>query len=225
MKTVLPWLLWLWIAVAILGAYLLAPPLRGYEAHGESSRLLFFHVPMAWAAFVGFLAAGVWSALYLGTGRPRYDRAAHAAVEIGLVFCLLAALTGALWAWIHWPSFWSWDPRQVSITVALVFYAAYLALRSRMDDAELRARVSAAYAVLGLVVAPFLFFLAPRMALFSLHPQPLINKEIFTGQGMRMDPAALAVLAAAALGFLGLFFWLHDLTTRLSALEERAPSA
>jgi len=220
-KTVLPWLLWLWIASTIVCAYLLAPPMKGFAAHGESSRLLFFHVPMAWTAFVAFLAAGIWSALYLKTRRPRHDRAANAAVQIGLVFCLLATVTGAIWARVQWGAFWNWDPRQLSITVALVYYAAYLALRSQVEDAEVRARVSGAYAVLGLVVAPFLFFFAPRVAAFSLHPQPVINKEVLTGQqGPGMDPTALAILVAGALGFMVLFFWLHNLTTRLAALED-----
>lgn len=222
---VLPWLLWLWMAVVLVAAFLVPPPLAGFEAHGESSRLLFFHVPLAWTAFVAFLAAGVWSALYLKTHRPRHDRAASAAVGVGLVFCLLATLTGSILADLHWLSFWSWDPRQISITVALAFYVAYLALRRRIDDAEVRARVSAVYAVLGLVVAPFLFFGAPRMAIFSLHPQPVISVGILTGRAEPdVGPAALAVLAAAALGFIALAFWLHDLSTRLAALEERKAS-
>ncbi len=223
---VLPGLLWLWITLVVFAAYLVPPPLAGFEAHGESGRLVFFHVPMAWTSFVAFLAAGIWSALYLRTHRPRYDRAAHAAVVIGLLFCLLATLTGALWADLHWPSFWSWDPRQLSITVALAYYGAYLALRRYLGDPEVRARVSGAYALLGLVAAPFLFFGAPRVAVFSLHPQPVINTGTLTAhQAPAMAPAGIAVLAAGALGFIALAFWLHDLTTRLAALEERKASA
>lgn len=217
MKTLLPWLLWLWIGLAIAAGFVLAPPLAGFVGGGESSRILFFHVPMAWTSFVAFLAAGVWSALYLWRRDRRHDLAAAAAVEIGLVFCVLATASGAIWARVEWGAFWNWDPRQLTITVALVYYAAYLALRSQVDDAEVRARLAGAYAVLGLFVAPFLFFVAPRLATFSLHPEPVINPE---GE-VRMDPSVLALLLAGSLGFMVLFFWLQSLATRLAVLDER----
>lgn len=222
MKTLLLWLLWLWLALVIVLAYVGAPPMQGFVGGGESSRILFFHVPMAWTAFVAFIAAGVWSALYLKGRRPRHDLAASAAVEIGLVFCLLATLTGAIWARVEWGAFWNWDPRQLSITVLLVYYAAYLALRSQVADAEVRGRVSGAYAVLGLFVAPFLFFVAPRMVPISLHPQPVINEEVLKGEeAVGMDPSILILLLAGSLAFTVLFFWIHNLATRLAVLEDR----
>ena len=217
MRTLLLWLLWALLAVSVVGAYLFAPPMEGFAGGGESSRMLFFHVPMAWTAFVAFLAAGVWSALYLKSRRTRHDLAAASAVEIGLIFCVLATVSGAIWAKVEWGAFWNWDPRQLSITVALIYYAAYLALRSQVADQEVRGRVSAAYAVLGLVVSPFLFFVAPRIAGFSLHPQPVVNPE---GE-LRMDRDVLAILICGSVGFTALFFWIHDLVTRLSRVEQR----
>lgn len=214
MKKIAPWLLWLWISLVIVGAYYYAPLAEGFK--GQSSRILFFHVPMAWAAFVAFFAAGIWSLVYLLKGRqPRHDRAAQSAVELGLVFCILATVTGAMWSKTEWGAFWNWDPRQTSIIFALLFYAAYLALRSAVPDLETRRRLSAAFLALGLVVSPFLFFVAPRLG-FSLHPQPVINPE---GQ-LKMDSPIFTVLMASMLGFTVLFFWLHDLHRRLLALGE-----
>lgn len=217
MRTLLLWLVWLLIGASMVGAYVFAPPMEGFVGNGESSRILFFHVPMAWTAFIAFLAAGVWSGVFLWSRRREHDHAAEAAVEIGLVFCVLATVSGAIWAKVEWGAFWNWDPRQLSITVALVYYAAYLALRSQVTDEEVRGRVAGAYAVLGLVVAPFLFFVAPRMAAFSLHPQPVVNPE---GE-LRMDAAVLGILIGGSVGFTALFFWLHNLTTRLARLKDR----
>jgi hypothetical protein len=91
-----------------------------------------------------------------------------------------------------WGAFWNWDPRQTSIVVVLVFYAAYLVLRGAIADPR-RARLAAAYAVLGLVVAPFLFFVLPRLA-FTLHPEPVSTP----GEGR--DGIADAAGAAGELG-------------------------
>ncbi|MEO8502898.1 MAG: cytochrome c biogenesis protein CcsA [Acidobacteriota bacterium] len=215
MKAVLPWLLWVWISITILAAFFYAPLAAGFI--GESSRILFFHVPMAWTSFVAFLAAGVWSARYLWGGRePRHDRSARVAVELGLLFAVLATATGAIWARIMWGAYWNWDPRQISICMALLFYGAYLALRESVDDEDTRARLAAAYAVLGLVVAPFLYFVVPRIT-FSLHPDSVVNAR---GK-VDMESHMLQVLLLGSLGFNVFFFWLHNLQVRISALTER----
>jgi heme exporter protein C len=209
----LRWLLWLWIAASIAAAFLWAP--RAKDFMGESSRILFFHVPMAWAAFIAFVAAGVWSALYLWRRRSDDDRAATAAVELGLVFCVLATVSGAIWARIEWNSWWNWDPRQTSISVVLVFYAAYLVLRGAIEDDDARGRLAGAYGVLGLVVAPFFIFVLPRIVPFTLHPEPLVNQDL----EVKMDPRIGYVLAASSVGFNVFFFWLHRVRWRILRLQ------
>jgi heme exporter protein C len=214
MRKLLAWLLWLWLSAVIVGAFLYAPLAKGFI--GQSSRILFFHVPMAWVSFVAFIAAGVWSLLFLRNRDPKHDRAAAVAVELGLLFGVLATVTGALWARVMWGAYWNWDPRQTSIVVALLFYGAYLALRSSLEDRDQRARLSAAYAVLGLVVAPFLFFIMPRI-MFSLHPQSVINAQ---GK-VEMESRMVQVLLGGSAGCTALFFWIHNLRCRVQALIER----
>ena len=216
MRKIAPWLLCIWIMVVIWAAFFYAPLSEGFV--GQSSRILFFHVPMAWVSFVAFLAAGAWSIRFLAGGRRvAHDHAASAAVELGLLFCVLATVTGALWARVMWGAFWNWDPRQTSIVLAMIFYAAYLALRSAVEEPETRRRLAAAYAVLGLVVAPFLFFVLPRLT-FSLHPDTVVNLR---GR-IEMESRMRQVLAASSLAFTVLFFWIHRIQVRLKARAERA---
>jgi heme exporter protein C len=211
----LAWLLWLWIALVIAGAFYYAPLAQGFL--GQSSRILFFHVPMAWVSFVAFVHAGVSSVRFLAGNRdPQHDRSGAAAVELGLLFGVLATATGAIWARVMWGAYWNWDPRQTSILIALLFYAAYLALRGAVADASTRARLSAAYGALGLVVAPFLFFVLPRLG-FTLHPEPVVN----TAGKLEVESRMLQVLVASAVGFSVLYFWMHSLRRRALALEEQ----
>lgn len=209
-------LLWLWLAATIVAAFHWAPLATGFK--GESSRILFFHVPMAWVSFVAFMTAGVQSVRFLAGARSlddrRLDRSAEAAVELGLLFAFLATVTGAIWARIMWGSWWNWDPRESAIVVALLFYAAYLALRLAIADDDARARLAAAYAALGLVVSPFLYFVLPRLG-FSLHPEPVIN----TQGKLEVESRMMTVLVASSLGFTWLFYWMHSLRSRFAALE------
>ena len=55
------WALWAWIALVIVGAFFYAPLAKDFI--GQSSRILFFHVPMAWSSFVAFITAGVGAPL------------------------------------------------------------------------------------------------------------------------------------------------------------------
>jgi heme exporter protein C len=199
----------------IVAAFHWAPLAEGFK--GQSSRILFFHVPMAWVSFVAFMAAGIWSVRFLaGRREARHDHAAAVAIELGLVFAVLATVTGAIWARIMWGAWWNWDPRQTSIVVALLFYAAYLALRAAVADAESRGRLSAAYATLGLVVSPFFYFVLPRLG-FTLHPDAVVN----TRGDVDVEPRMLAVLIASSVGFTVLFFWMHALRARLARAEQR----
>jgi heme exporter protein C len=216
-------LLWIWISAVIVAAFHWAPLAEGFK--GESSRILFFHVPMAWVSFVAFMTAGVQSVRYLarrsGAGaehaerETRLDRSAAAAVELGIVFAALATITGSIWARIMWGSYWNWDPRESAIVVALLFYAAYLALRQAVVDDDARARLSAVYAALGLAVSPFLYFVLPRLG-FTLHPEPVIN----TQGKMEVEARMLTVLLASSAGFTALFYWMHALRCRVAALAE-----
>lgn len=216
MKNLLAWLLWLWISLVIWAAFFYAPGAAQNFQVPTSYRILFFHVPMAWASFAGFIGSAVWSILYLRKRNPRHDLAAAAAIQLGLLFGTLATVTGAIWARIEWGMYWNWDPRQTSLLISLLFYGAYLALRGAVDDPEKRARLSAAYAILGLVVTPFLYWIVPRIT-FSLHPEPVVNAE---GKS-QMSSDISRVLLASGVGFTALFFWLHNLQTRILALAER----
>jgi heme exporter protein C len=216
MKKLLRWSLWLWIFVVIWAAFFYAPLPAGFTGldgtSPQSGRIVFFHVPMAVTSFFAFLAAAFWGTRFLWKRNPRDDHASAAAVEVGIVFCVLATVTGAVWAQVQWGAFWNWDPRQISIALAMLYYGAYLNLRSAVEDPEKRARLSAAYASLGFVVAPFLYFIMPRMASFSLHPTPA---------GTRMDPSISLVVVASILGFTALFFWIHSLRRRTLELFDR----
>ncbi len=221
MRKIFPWLLWTWISLVILAAFYYAPRTAEGFRVPEAYRILFFHVPMAWASFLGFIAAAVWSLLYLMKGRQaRHDRAAAAAIELGLLYGVLATTTGSIWARIEWGAWWNWDPRQTSLLISLLFYGAYLALRGAVEEPDLRGRLAAAYALLGLVVTPFLYWIVPRVT-FSLHPEPVVNAE---GK-VAMDPRIQHVLYASGLGFAALFFWIHNLQCRLQALAERKSAA
>jgi heme exporter protein C len=210
----LPWALCLWMVVVIVAAFYYAPAAKGFK--GESSRIVFFHVPQAWVAVLAFCVNLVASLKYL-RGRDLLDDArAAAAARLGLVFSVLATVTGSLFARVMWGSFWNWDPREVSIVILLLIYAAYFALREMVVDEERRGALSAAYAVLAFVTMPFLVFVVPRIY-WSLHPDTIIGAS---GQlKFEMESRMRQVFIGSLVGFTGLFVWLYSLDVRLARVR------
>jgi heme exporter protein C len=210
-------LLFVWIAVARSVALLKAPLVPVLE---ETTRVLYFHIPAAWLTVVALGWSMVSSILYLAKRDLRADDHAAAAAELGLLFCIGATVSGALWAKAMWGAYWNWDPRETSIFFLLLLYTAYLALRGSIEDEEKRARLSAVYSVAAFVAVPFLIFVVPRMY-ETLHPDPIINPR---GK-VDMDPMIRWSFLAMLVGFTGLYVWMQSLRVRVSRLERAAQAA
>ena len=203
-----------YMAAVVAAAFLWPEPAEGFL--GESSRIVFFHVPCAWTSTLAFLVAAAYSVAYLRSRNPWHDEIAAAAVRLGLLFGVLTLVTGSLFAKIMWGSWWNWDPRESSYLLLVFLYGAYLFLRASIDDPERRARIAAAYALFAAILMPFLVFVAPRVTA-SLHPQTVINPQ---GK-ILMDGPTKAVFFGALFGFSGLFLWLLSLEARLERLARR----
>jgi heme exporter protein C len=182
--------------------FLLVPQ---YVGLGDAGRIIIMHVPTAWTTSVAFVVSAVFSALYLWRRRPADDAHAVAAAEVGFVFCILATVTGAIFAQIVWGVFWNWDPRETSILVLLLIYAAYFALRSAIDDVARRRRLSAVYNLFAAVTMPFLLFVAPRIADNTLHPNcAFIQGSKCDGITLQSGGATIGLLGDNRLELLGL---------------------
>jgi heme exporter protein C len=157
----------LWIAGIVIAMFLIVPR---YEGLGNAGRIVIMHVPTAWVGAIAFTVSAVYSALYLWRGNTRHDDRAVAAAENGLLFTILATVTGAIFSQVVWGVYWNWDPRQTSIFVLLLIYAALFALRAAIDEPQRRRQLGAVYALFAFATMPFLFFVAPRLAESTLHP-------------------------------------------------------
>ena len=56
------YLIYIWLAVVITAAYLYAPLAKGLD---EFTRVLYFHVPLAWITVIAFFLNALYSIIYL----------------------------------------------------------------------------------------------------------------------------------------------------------------
>ena len=207
-------LLFAWIAAWMVLGFMWAPVV---PVLGDTTRVLYFHIPAAWVTVVALGWSMLQSVLYLARRRIEHDDQAAAAAELGILFCIVATVSGSMWAKAMWGSYWNWDPRETSIFFLLLIYAAYLALRAAIDSEERRARLAAVYSCVAFVAVPFLIFVVPRIYA-TLHPSPIIPDPREKGS---MDPRIRTVFLAMLVGFTALFFWLLSLRARFARVERR----
>ncbi len=148
---------------------------------GPSQRIFYLHVPIALTAYACFGWAA-WKALrLLWTGDQRHDLESYTAVHMGTIFGSLTLVTGSIWAKTSWGVWWSWGEQQLVLFLVLfLFYAAYFMLRFSLADGPARGRISAVYALFGVVLIP-ISFLAIRLAENFIHP------VVFTRDGPQMS--------------------------------------
>jgi heme exporter protein C len=183
---------------------------------GESSRLLYIHVPLAACAVIAFLVSGYKAVRYLMTRNNIFSISSHTAARLGFLFVILTTITGAVWAKIAWGTWWNWDPRESSILFLLLVYAAYFALHSSLGERSDSRRLSASYLIFAAVVMPFFVFIMPRLNP-SLHPDTIINSErtIHLTTGMRLS------LLLSTVAFMALFYVLYSLEIRITRQSGR----
>jgi heme exporter protein C len=185
---------------------------------GAVQKVFYFHVATAWVGMLGFLVAAVAGIIYLRRGDLHWDIVGFAAIEISLVFFLVAIIMGSIWARPTWNTWWTWDPRLTTAVIVELIYASYLLLRQGVDDPERRARFGAIYAIFGSISVP-LTFISIRL-LRTIHPVVIGNAEAAAQGGFNMDAPMKTVfffsLAAFSIFFIDLLW--HRI--RLGSLKE-----
>ncbi len=182
----------------------------------ENAKIIFFHVPTAWLAVVAFLMSTIYSIKYLRYKKLEDDVKAYAANQLGIIFTILATITGAIWARFAWGAFWSWDPRQTSIFALLLIYGAWFALRSSIESEEKKATLSAVYSIIAFLTVPFFVFIMPRIML-GLHPgaEEIKNGKIVASSSpvidFKMNANMQLIFFLSLIGFTILFFWMWRL--------------
>jgi heme exporter protein C len=176
------------VALTQIYALFFIPPVKWFGPKGEElgivQKIFYVHVPSSWVGFLGIIISAIFGALYLYRRENRYDKLSHSFMEVSVVFITVGLLTGSLWAKPAWGTFWTWDPRLVSMAILWMLALGYLFFRSLVEEEELRAKFSAILSIITAINIPMVFL---SIRLFkTLHPAVL--KGLSTSETYGMDP-------------------------------------
>jgi len=202
------------IAAVVDGLWVMGPTAE----QGDYSRLLVVHPPVATYAYVAFGITALASVLYLlpRTRRREWDLLAGASAEVGVVFCGLTLITGAIWGRPVWGVWWTWDARLTATALLAALFLGYLALRRIPAEETVRCRRSAIAALIAILDVPIDHFATSWWQ--TLHQGSSVDplqpdKHIDTSHNI----ALLLGFVAASLAFA----WLLVHRYRVEQLEAR----
>ncbi len=197
-------------ALLVAGAILMAATLYltflyvPTEANlGVSQRIFYFHVPIAILSLASVVVVAVASAVHLFRKGKRSDAVAYASAEVGLVFCTIGIITGAIWAKPVWGVWWTWDPKLTLTLILWFMYVSYLMLRAYGPRGSQGARYGAVLAVFGAIDAPLIYSAAELWR--STHPSLVIGPA---AESDALDPRMLVAVLVSLLAFTILFVYL-----------------
>ncbi|MFK7986781.1 MAG: cytochrome c biogenesis protein [Sandaracinaceae bacterium] len=140
---------------------------------GIVQKIFYFHVPSAYAMYLGFAMCAIGSIVYLVKRTEGWDAVAVAGAEVGLLFCIAMLITGPLWARKAWGVWWTWDPRLTSTLLAGMIFTAYVVLRS-FGGGEAERRFAAALGIVGALDIPVIHYAVQRWR--GTHPTVITNR-------------------------------------------------
>jgi heme exporter protein C len=208
----LPWTCLVSMLVSLYAIFLYAPTER---TMGDVQRIFYFHISAWWIAGVALLVVFLASVAYLWKRERRFDAAALASTEIGVLFMTIGITTGPIWAKPIWGIYWTWDPRLTSALVCWLMYVAILMLRRYIPEESKRSNLAAVAGIIAFVNVPFVFM---TIRLFrTQHPQPVIGGGDESGLAPAMTHAFLITLVA----FTFLYLWLMQQRLEVEATEQQ----
>lgn len=209
-------------AAMALAAYMTFIWVPNEAEQGVVQRIFYFHVPLAWVAFLAFFVVFVGSVLYLRTRANEWDALAASSAEIGVLFTTLVLITGSLWAKPIWGTWWTWDPRLTSVAVLWLIYVAYLMIRSYASEGTQAARYGAVVGIVGFIDVPIVYLSIRWWR--TLHPEPVILGREGTG----LAPEMLATLLVGVVAFTLLYaamlicrVWLRQTSDHIISLRSQ----
>ncbi len=152
-------ILFILVPINLYLIFIWAPPVNWPGENGlvlgQIQKIFYYHVSSAWFMMLSLSLALIFSIYYLRRKDLRFDILSYVSIKLGLLFGIIALITGSIWAKPAWGVFWTWDPRLTTMAITILYYFGYTAFRNMLnDDIESRAKISSYIAIIGFINIP-----------------------------------------------------------------------
>ena len=125
-------------------------------SQGFPQKIMYLHVPTFIATYLAFFVVFVFSIAYLWKRDLMFDQIAKVSAEVGLIFCALLLVTGAIWGRSTWGTYWVWDARLTTTLLLFLIFMGYFLLRMSVNDRDKEARLASVLGIIGCLDIPII---------------------------------------------------------------------
>ena len=142
-------------SIGVIEALVLSP--EDYK-QSDSVRIMYVHVPSAWTAVGIFSLIAILSLGNLVFKNKYFLLIAKSLAPSGLVFNIIALVTGSIWGRPSWGTWWAWDARITSMLILCIFYILYILSWRILENKTSVNKITSLISILGLINLPIIKF-------------------------------------------------------------------
>ena len=183
----------------------------------DTVRIMYVHVPAAW------ITLGIFSVItFLSTTGyifklRNFFLISKSLAPSGLVFCIIALVTGSIWGKPTWGTWWAWDARITSMLILSLFYLIYLIAWRIYSESDQIFKITSIITLIGIINVPIIKYSVDWWN--TLHQPASIN--IFSKSTIHSTMLFPLFLMTAAFALFSLLIFLMKYNTELIKIKNK----
>ena len=201
------------LSVGLVEALVLSP--ADYK-QSESVRIMYVHVPAAWTSVGIFSTIAILSLGALIFKNKYFSTIAKSLAPSGLVFNIIALVTGSIWGKPTWGTWWAWDARITSMLVLCIFYLLFIIAWRLFSNKDSILKITAIISILGLINIPIVKFSVDWWS--TLHQPASIT---LSGSSIHSSMLLPLIIMTAAFVLFSILIFLMKYNTELIKIKNK----
>tara|TARA_B100000035_G_scaffold80346_1_gene67332 strand:+ start:1539 stop:2246 length:708 start_codon:yes stop_codon:yes gene_type:complete len=202
------------ISIGLFEALIISP--EDYK-QGHSVRIMYVHVPAAWICLGIFSSITILSLSGYIVKNKYLFVIAKSLAPSGLVFNIVALVTGSIWGKPTWGTWWAWDARITSMLILALFYIMYLIAWRIYENKDHVYKVTTFITILGIINIPIIKYSVDWWN--TLHQPASIN--ILSKSSIHSSMLFPLLIMTAAFTLFSLLIFLMKYNTEMIKLKNK----
>ena len=202
------------LSIGLTEALILSP--EDYK-QSHSVRIMYVHVPAAWISLGTFSAITLLSLVGYIFKIRNFFLISKSLAPSGLLFNIIALVTGSIWGKPTWGTWWAWDARITSMLILAMFYLMYLVAWRIYKDDDKTFKVTSIITLLGIINVPIIKYSVDWWN--TLHQPASIN--ILSKSSIHISMLYPLIIMTAAFALFSLLIFLMKYNTELIKIKNK----
>ena len=202
------------LSIGLIEALFLSP--EDY-IQSHSVRIMYVHVPSAWVSLGIFSVIALISVISFIFKNKVFSLIGKSLAPSGLLFNIIALVTGSIWGKPTWGTFWAWDARITSMLILLLFYSMYILAWKIFDKKENVNKITSIIAILGAINIPIIKFSVDWWT--TLHQNSSVS--LISGTTIHSSMLLPLLIMTAAFSLFSLLIFLMKYNTELIKIKNK----